>query len=154
MTRPAGVFSETYDQDQAIVRTRPQWFWFLGFMIFLFTLPLFGGGRSIGIMNIIGITVIAVVGLQINVGYAGQINWGSPLLWGWEPILRVLWRFISISPFGLPSLGRNRRGSFWGYLWAGCCQNQRVLFSPYHDSRPIHLYVRNGKTTQSMVWAS
>ncbi len=82
MTRPAGVFSQTYDEDQAIIRTRPQWCWFLGFMIVLFTLPLFGGGRSIGIMNIIGITVIAVVGLQINVGYAGQINLGQSAFMG------------------------------------------------------------------------
>lgn len=82
MTRPAGVFSETYDQDQAIIRTRPQWYWFIGFMIFMFTLPLFGGGRIVGIMNVIWITIIAVVGLQINVGYAGQVNLGQSAFMG------------------------------------------------------------------------
>lgn len=82
MTRPAGVFSETYDQDQAVIRTRPQWYWFIGFMIFMFTLPLFGGGRIVGIMNVIWITIIAVVGLQINVGYAGQVNLGQSAFMG------------------------------------------------------------------------
>jgi len=82
MTRPAGIFSETYDQDQAIIRTRPQWYWFIGFMIFIFALPLFGGGRVVGIMNVIWIMVIAVVGLQINVGYAGQVNLGQSAFMG------------------------------------------------------------------------
>ena len=36
----------------------------------------------IGMMNVIWITVIAVVGLQINVGYAGQINMGQSAFMG------------------------------------------------------------------------
>jgi branched-chain amino acid transport system permease protein len=82
MTLPAGVYAQTYDEDQALIRTRPQWYWFVAFMIFLLILPYFGGGRVIGIMNIIGITLIAVVGLQINVGYAGQINLGQSAFMG------------------------------------------------------------------------
>lgn len=82
MTLPAGVHSETYDQDQSLIRTRPQWCWFIGLLVFLFALPLFGGGMVIGMMNVIWITVIAVVGLQINVGYAGQINMGQSAFMG------------------------------------------------------------------------
>ena len=82
MTLPGGVYAQSYDEDQAFLRTRSQWCWFIGFMIFLFTLPLFGGGRVLGIMNVIGITVIAVVGLQINFGYAGQINMGQSAFMG------------------------------------------------------------------------
>ncbi|MDY6878616.1 MAG: branched-chain amino acid ABC transporter permease [Desulfatiglans sp.] len=82
MTLPAGVYAQTYDEDQALIRTRPQWYWFLALMIFIFILPLFGGGRILGIMNVIGITLIAVVGLQINAGYAGQINMGQSAFMG------------------------------------------------------------------------
>jgi branched-chain amino acid transport system permease protein len=82
MTLPAGVHAETYDGDQGLIRTLPQWCWFIGLMIFLFALPVFGGGRAIGIMNVIWITVIAVVGLQINAGYAGQINLGQSAFMG------------------------------------------------------------------------
>jgi len=82
MTLPAGVYAQTYDEDQALVRTRPQWLWLIAFLVFLFVLPLFGGGRILGIMNVIGITVIAVVGLQINAGYAGQINIGQSAFMG------------------------------------------------------------------------
>ena len=82
MTLAAGVHSETYDHDQALIQTRPQWYWFVAFMIFLFTIPLFGGGKVLGFMNVTLITVIAVVGLQINVGYAGQINLGQSAFMG------------------------------------------------------------------------
>lgn len=82
MTLPAGVYSETYARDQAIIRTPTQWYWFAALIIFIFVLPLFGGGRALGIMNVIGITLIAVVGLQINAGYAGQINMGQSAFMG------------------------------------------------------------------------
>jgi branched-chain amino acid transport system permease protein len=82
MTLPAGVYSESYDRDQALIRTKPQWFWFTMLMIFLFTLPLYSSGKVIGIMNVIWITLIAVVGLQINVGYAGQVNMGQSAFMG------------------------------------------------------------------------
>lgn len=82
MTVTASVYAEVNYKDQALISTQKQWYWFIGFIIFLFILPLFGGGRVIGIMNIIGIIVIAVVGLQINAGYAGQINLGQSAFMG------------------------------------------------------------------------
>jgi branched-chain amino acid transport system permease protein len=82
MTLPAGVYAQSYDEDQALIRTKPQWIWFVVLMLFVFTLPLFSGGRIIGIMNVIWITLIAVVGLQINVGYAGQVNLGQSAFMG------------------------------------------------------------------------
>ena len=77
MTLPAGVYAKTYDEDQALIRTRPQWFFFIAIMILIFVLPLFAGGKVVGMMNMVWITLIAVVGLQINVGYAGQVNLGQ-----------------------------------------------------------------------------
>ena len=82
MTLPAGVYAKTYGEDQALIRTPSQWYWFIGLLIFIFVLPLFGGGRMIGIMNVMAITLIAVVGLQINAGYAGQVNMGQSAFMG------------------------------------------------------------------------
>jgi branched-chain amino acid transport system permease protein len=82
MTLPAGVHAVTYSQDQALIRTRLQWQCFVGFLILLFALPLFGGGRIIGIMNVMGIMMIGVVGLQITIGYAGQTNLGQSAFMG------------------------------------------------------------------------
>jgi branched-chain amino acid transport system permease protein len=82
MTLPAGVHALTYSQDQALIRTRMQWQCFAGFLILLFALPLFAGGRVIGIMNVMGIMMIGVVGLQITIGYAGQTNLGQSAFMG------------------------------------------------------------------------
>ncbi len=82
MTLPAGVHALTYSQDQALIRTRIQWQCFAGFLILLFALPLFAGGRIIGIMNVMGIMMIGVVGLQITIGYAGQTNLGQSAFMG------------------------------------------------------------------------
>jgi branched-chain amino acid transport system permease protein len=82
MTLPAGVHAVTYSQDQALIRTRMQWQCFVGFLILLFALPLFGGGRIIGIMNVMGIMMIGVVGLQITIGCAGQTNLGQSAFMG------------------------------------------------------------------------
>lgn len=82
MTLPGGVYSETYAQDRALIRTPGQWTWFVLFMAALLVLPAFAGGRVIGIVNVIGITLVAVVGLQITSGLAGQINMGQSAFMG------------------------------------------------------------------------
>ena len=82
MTLPAGVHAVTYTQDQALIRTPKQWLCFFGFLILLLALPLFGGGKIIGIMNVMGIMMIGVVGLQITIGYAGQTNLGQSAFMG------------------------------------------------------------------------
>jgi branched-chain amino acid transport system permease protein len=73
---------ESKYEDRLIIHSRKQWLLLFGFMVCLFGLPMVAGGKLIGIMNIIGITVIAVVGLQINVGYAGQVNMGQSAFMG------------------------------------------------------------------------
>ena len=82
MTLPAGVHFETYAQDRALVRTPGQWAWFVLMMVVLVALPLTGSGRVIGSAVVILITLVAVVGLQLNSGYAGQINMGQSAFMG------------------------------------------------------------------------
>ena len=82
MERPAGTFNETYEQDLAIVRTPMQWGLLIGFLILLFTMPLYASPYILGIFNVIGITVIAVLGLQILTGLGGQITLAQAALVG------------------------------------------------------------------------
>ena len=77
MNRPCGTFNEYYAQDMAIVRTRFQWGILIASIIFLLTLPLFSGAVIISYVNFIAIAVIAVLGLQILMGYCGQISIGQ-----------------------------------------------------------------------------
>ena len=76
MERPAGIFDIRYEQDMAIVRTGPQWAFLIGFLILLAVLPLFTGSYFLGFMILTGIALIAVLGLNILIGYAGQISLG------------------------------------------------------------------------------
>ena len=77
VNRPCGVSNRTYAQDMAIVRTSWQWGLLIGGLILLFCLPLFAGIRILNFMNGLGITVLAVLGLNILMGYCGQISIGQ-----------------------------------------------------------------------------
>ena len=76
MSLPAGTRNYTYAQDMAIMRTKTHWALFIGFLVFLFTTPLYFGNYWLGVANLIGITLIAATGLNILVGYCGQLSIG------------------------------------------------------------------------------
>jgi branched-chain amino acid transport system permease protein len=76
MGLPSGTFNQSYAQDMAIFRTRMQWIMLFAFLAFLFTSPLYFSDRILTILTIIGITIIAVHGLNILTGYCGQISLG------------------------------------------------------------------------------
>lgn len=79
---PSGIFFESYHQKKAYIHTRPQWVCFIVFLLLLVFLPSLIGSRLLGVVNVIGIILIAVVGLQIPIGYAGQINLGQSAFMG------------------------------------------------------------------------
>jgi len=76
MTLPCGIRNYNYAQDMAILRTKTHWALFIVFLIILFTFPLYFGNYWLGVLNSIGITLIAAVGLNILVGYCGQLSIG------------------------------------------------------------------------------
>lgn len=76
MTLPCGVRNYKYDTDMAIVRTKAHWVLFIGFLIVLFTIPLYFGNYWLSVFNLIGITIIAATGLNLLVGYCGQLSIG------------------------------------------------------------------------------
>jgi len=75
--RPCGTFDRDYAQDMAIVRTRLQWGLLAAGLAFLFTLPIYSSNHIIHLFNYIGITLIAVQGLNILTGYTGLLNLGQ-----------------------------------------------------------------------------
>ena len=76
MTLPCGIRNYKYAQDMAIVRTRTQWGLLIGLLIVLFAAPLYLPNFWLGVFNLIGITLIAAIGLNILVGYCGQLSIG------------------------------------------------------------------------------
>jgi len=60
----------------ATVRTGTQWTMLIVFLALLFTAPFFLNNYWLSVTNIIGITLIAAIGLNILVGYCGQLSIG------------------------------------------------------------------------------
>jgi branched-chain amino acid transport system permease protein len=73
---PCGTRNYSYAEDMAIVRTKTQWGLLIAFLVLLFTAPLYLNNYWLGVANLIGITVIAATGLNILVGYCGQLSIG------------------------------------------------------------------------------
>jgi branched-chain amino acid transport system permease protein len=120
--RPAGEFDTSYAHDMATIRRPWQWWLLFAFILALYALPLYVGQSTVSLVNRIGITIIAVQGLNLLTGYTGQISLGQAAFMtvgGYVSALLVNnlgWSFFLALPmaalgaglvgliFGLPSL--------------------------------------------------
>lgn len=83
--RPSGEFDHSYEYDMSTIRRRWQWVLLIVFLITLYTLPLyhqylptwFARWFSPSLINRVGISIIAVQGLNLLTGYTGQISIGQ-----------------------------------------------------------------------------
>ena len=73
---PCGTRNYDYARDMAIVRTKTQWLLLIVFLVLLFTAPFYAGSYWLGVLNLIGITLVAATGLNILTGYCGQLSIG------------------------------------------------------------------------------
>ncbi|MBU2549332.1 MAG: branched-chain amino acid ABC transporter permease [Proteobacteria bacterium] len=77
LRKPCGTFDENYVQDSALVRTRFRWTLLALLLAGLFiAFPWLASNYLLDVMTNIAITVIAVLGLQIVIGFTGQISLG------------------------------------------------------------------------------
>ena len=76
MGLPCGTHNYTYSQDMAIMRTKTHWGLLIALLVLLFTFPLYSSGYLLSVANLIGITLIASLGLNILLGYCGQLSIG------------------------------------------------------------------------------
>jgi len=106
---PCGNFRENYAQELTIFDT---WFGRVSLIVFLILLfgvaPFFLSAYLLYILNTIGILAIAAIGLNILVGYTGQISLGHGAFFGVGAYARRSWRHVwvcrSIFPFPPPAL--------------------------------------------------
>src|SRR4030066_1738838 len=75
--RPCGVYHQYYRQDHAWWQTKFVW----GKMIFLFItifylFPQYAGMYVISIADVVGYTILSAMGVQLLIGYCGQITLG------------------------------------------------------------------------------
>ena len=81
--RPCGVYHQYYRQDHAWWQTKFVW----GKMILLFIsifylFPKFAGLYYISVANVIGYTILSAMGVQLLIGYCGQVTLGHSALGG------------------------------------------------------------------------
>ena len=76
MDLPCGTRNYDYARDMAVLRTRTHWALFIALLLILFTAPLYLSNSWLSRCNLIGITIIAITGLNILTGYCGQLSIG------------------------------------------------------------------------------
>lgn len=116
--RPAGEFDYSYAFDMATIRRGWQWALLVVFIIALYTLPFYASQSIVSLANRIGITIIAVQGLNLLTGYTGQISIGQAAFMtvgGYISALLVNnlgWSFFLALP--IAALGAGVVGLFFG----------------------------------------
>lgn len=100
VNRPCGFFNESYSQEFIIVRTPTQWVFLLCALAFLFTMPMYASGSILNIANYAGITIMAVLGLHVLMGYCGQMSIGQSA-------------FMAVGAYVSAILMRETGVSFW-----------------------------------------
>ncbi len=122
MLRPAGEFDTSYAEDMTTSRRRWQLVLLFAFVLALYALPFYASQGVVSLVNRIGITIIAVQGLNLLTGYTGQISLGQAAFMTTGGYISALlvnelgWSFFAALPaaalgaglvglfFGLPSL--------------------------------------------------
>ena len=72
-----GIFHSTYEQDMALRHTHAQKIRLAILIVFLLVFPFLANRYYLTLANQIGIAVIGAIGLNILVGYTGQISLGQ-----------------------------------------------------------------------------
>lgn len=118
MDRPCGVFDETYTQDVAVVRTGAHWGIVTAALMLLFLVPQFLPGSFLANVNAVFITIISVLGLQIIVGYTGQISLGQAAFMSVGAyasfMLSVYWHFPFLLALPLSGISAGLVGIIFG----------------------------------------
>ncbi|MCA3513147.1 MAG: branched-chain amino acid ABC transporter permease, partial [Rhodobacter sp.] len=71
---PTGIHFESYAAETRVLKTRRSQVWLAILVAALLVAPFFAGAYLTGIASEMFITLMAVYGLYITVGMAGQIN--------------------------------------------------------------------------------
>jgi branched-chain amino acid transport system permease protein len=77
MRLPSGIYSHSYGQDAALLRTKTKWIFLVLFLaVLFFVVPRWASNSTLTIMTFMGITIISVHGLNILTGNCGLLSMG------------------------------------------------------------------------------
>ena len=72
----SGYYIQSYAQDMAIFQTKAAWIWLAALMAFLLVFPLFADDYILNLANLVGLSIIAALGLNLLIGVTGLISLG------------------------------------------------------------------------------
>lgn len=74
MRLPCGIYNVSYEQDKTVVRTRQQRIWAICALVVAISFPFWVNHYFMHMINMLCIYVLSAIGMNILVGYAGQIS--------------------------------------------------------------------------------
>lgn len=78
-TLPSGIYHETYAADHAVWQWRTPFVW-MGLLtaafVLAYLLPWHTSGYVLGVANVLGYTILSALGVQLLIGYCGQVTLG------------------------------------------------------------------------------
>ncbi len=98
MYRACGAFYESYYADMSLLRTKWQWLALAALLVILLFAPAVLPLEWVRFATVTGIIIVAVLGLQILVGIAGQVSVGQSAFMGVGAYLSA----IAATNLGLP----------------------------------------------------
>lgn len=117
MYRACGDFSESYRNDMRLIRTRWQWAALILLAVGLLLYPQVAGGAWTRFATVTGITIVAVIGLQILVGLSGQVSVGQSAFMGVGGYFAAIAAAKLGVPFPLPILAGAVGATLFGMLF-------------------------------------
>jgi branched-chain amino acid transport system permease protein len=105
--RTCGTFRTDYGRDMAFIQSKTQWCLLIAFLVLVCLLPFLLDASWLSFLNFTLITIIAVLGLNIVTGMAGQFNMGQAafvLAGGYAAAILVMkgglpfWATLPLSP--------------------------------------------------------
>jgi len=116
--RPCGVYHQHYRQDHAWWQTKFVW----GKMIFLlialyYLIPQFAGLYLISVANIVGYTILSAMGVQLLIGYCGQVTLGHSAFIAMGAYTSTILMLQFHLPYPLALLAGGIVGGLWCVLF-------------------------------------
>jgi branched-chain amino acid transport system permease protein len=103
----SGIFHSTYEKDMALRRTHAQKIRIVIVIIFMLAFPFLANRYYLTLANQVGIAVIGAIGLNILVGYTGQISLGQG-------------GFMAVGAYTAGILTANMGMPWWASIIAAC----------------------------------
>jgi len=115
---PCGVYHEVYRQDHAFWQTKfVIWKMILLGVFIFFVIPYFGGLYAISVTNLIFYTIMGALGVQLLIGYCGQVTLGHAAFLAVGAYTSTLLMLQLNVPYLLSMLIAGLVAGIWGILF-------------------------------------